>query len=552
MANDKIGFLEHLYQGELSSEQMVPDLATGDFERVDVLSERLRETMKDFDINKIEELGRIPDDLMERLKGLGIFGMIIPTEYGGLGFSIAEYLHFTETMAGMDMALVLVPLAHLSIGVMGLLLYGTEEQKRRYLPKAASGETIYSFALTEPSIGSDARSVRTRAQRTEDGNAYILDGTKTYITNANYAGAYMVFAQMDPEKEGSLGAFLVEREWEGVKIGKDMPKMGLHVSSTAAVMLKQVRVPAENLVGPAGEGFKIAMTILNYGRLALGASSAGLMSKSVDEMISRASSRKQFGVPIIDFELIQEKIARSKAHAYAARAMTYFTASLLDRNPLANVAIESSHTKLYGTTRGWDTLYDAMQTAGGSGYLSTMPYEKRMRDFRVTTIFEGTSEIHEVYPALGLFRSYGKVLERLGGIGKWFALQRVVASRPLSAMKETHPTLNRAAAAARKNERLLRVYLRTGFLRYGSKITGEELYLRRMTRLSLSLFWIVSAIGYLKARYPNEDYPQSELYLIEYLAAETEQIYRDYGSPKRSGTERAQAKVAASFLADAS
>ena len=548
MSNDKIGFLEHLYQGEFSGEQLLPDPTSGDFERVDALSGKLRETMKDFDVNKIEQLGRIPDELMERLKELGIFGMIVPAEYGGLGFTITEYLHFTETMAGMDMALVLVPLAHLSIGIMGLLLYGTEEQKRRYLPKAASGETIYSFALTEPSIGSDARNVRTRAQQSEDGSAYILDGTKTYITNANYAGAFMVFAQMDPEKEGSLGAFLVEREWDGVKVGKDMPKMGLHVSSTAAVMLKQVRVPAENLVGPAGEGFKIAMTILNYGRLALGASSAGLMSRSVEEMVARASSRKQFGVPIIDFELIQEKIARSKAHAYAARAMTYFTASLLDRNPLSNVAIESSHTKLYGTTRGWDTLYDAMQTAGGSGYLSTMPYEKRMRDFRVTTIFEGTSEIHEVYPALGLFRSYGKGLERLGGIGKWFALQKIAAARPLSAMRESQPTLKRAAAAARASERLLRIYLRTGFLRYGAKITGEELYLRRMTRLSLSLFWIVSAIGYLKARYPNGDYPQSELYLIEYLSAEAEQVHRDYRKPEQSGAERAQAKIVASLV----
>jgi len=549
MASGEIGFLEHLYQGELRRELAVPDLGTNDFGRVEDLSERLRQAMKDFDINKIEALGRIPDELLVRLKELGIFGMIVPAEYGGLGFNIAEYLHFTETMAGMDMALVLVPLAHLSIGIMGLLLFGDGEQKERYLPKAASGETIYSFALTEPSVGSDARNVRTEATLSEDGRTYILNGTKTYITNANYAGAYMVFAQMDPEEKGSLGAFLVERDWEGVTVGKDMPKMGLHVSSTAAVMLRQVRVPKENLVGPPGEGFKIAMTILNYGRLALGASSAGLMNKSVEEMVSRASSRKQFGVPIIDFELIQEKIARSKAHAYAAAAMTYFTASLLDRNPLSNVAIESSHTKLYGTTRCWDTLYDAMQTAGGSGYLSTLPYEKRMRDFRVTTIFEGTSEIHEVYPPLGLFRSYGKVLEPLGMLGKWWALRKIASSKPLAALDESHPVLKRAVAAARTSERLLRSQLRTGFLRYGSKIAAEELYLRRMTRLSLSLFWLVASIGHLKSRYPNGDYPQSELYLIEYLTSEALQVHERDGRREQSGTEKVQAEIVASLAA---
>lgn len=549
MASGEIGFLEHLYQGELRRELAVPDLGTNDFGRVEDLSERLRQAMKDFDINKIEALGRIPDELLVRLKELGIFGMIVPAEYGGLGFNIAEYLHFTETMAGMDMALVLVPLAHLSIGIMGLLLFGDGEQKERYLPKAASGETIYSFALTEPSVGSDARNVRTEATLSEDGRTYILNGTKTYITNANYAGAYMVFAQMDPEEKGSLGAFLVERDWEGVTVGKDMPKMGLHVSSTAAVMLRQVRVPKENLVGPPGEGFKIAMTILNYGRLALGASSAGLMNKSVEEMVSRASSRKQFGVPIIDFELIQEKIARSKAHAYAAAAMTYFTASLLDRNPLSNVAIESSHTKLYGTTRCWDTLYDAMQTAGGSGYLSTLPYEKRMRDFRVTTIFEGTSEIHEIYPPLGLFRSYGKVLEPLGMLGKWWALRKIASSKPLAALDESHPVLKRAVAAARTSERLLRSQLRTGFLRYGSKIAAEELYLRRMTRLSLSLFWLIASIGHLKSRYPNGDYPQSELYLIEYLTSEALQVHERDGRREQSGTEKVQAEIVASLAA---
>jgi len=184
--------------------------------------------------------------------------------------------------------------------------------------------------------------------------------------------------------------------------------MGLKASSTAPIQLKDVRVPVENLLGRPGDGFKIAMTILNYGRLALGAGAAGLMRRSLQDMVKRAASRKQFGVPINRFELIQEKMVRARVNGYVVEAMTEFTAAMLGQDPLAPVAIESSHCKLFGTNRAWDTLYDALQVAGGSGYLSTQPYEKRMRDFRVTTIFEGTTEIHSIYPALFTLRTLAK------------------------------------------------------------------------------------------------------------------------------------------------
>lgn len=546
MANGSIGFLEHLYRGSYRRDLSIPRLASSDFAKADALAAGVGEALKGFDTRKIELAGRIPGDLMERLSSLGIFGILVPREFGGLGFTISEYLRFTERMAGLDVALLLVPLAHLSIGVMGLLLFGNEEQKRRYLPRAASGETIFAFALTEPQFGSDAQNIRTTARKERDG--YLITGTKTYITNANYAGAFTLFAQLDGERPGSLGAFVVEREWEGVTVGKDMPKMGLHISSTAAVMLKEVKVPAANLLGDEGEGFKIAMTILNYGRLALGASSSGLMSASVEDMVSRATSRRQFGVPILDFELIQEKIARSKAHAFAAGAMTYFTASLLDADPVSNVAIESSHAKLYGTTRCWDTLYEAMQTAGGSGYLSTQPYEKRMRDFRVTTIFEGTSEIHSIYPPLSLFRFYGRELSEKGKIGKWLLLRRIAGTRALAALKEFHPVLREAAQAAARSEGLFRRLLRHGIIRFRAKVTAEELYLRRMTHLSLSLFWLVASIGYLHARYPGENYPEEELLLLEYLIAEAEEVQEMEGKVGKSRLERAQARIAASLV----
>ncbi len=196
---------------------------------------------------------------------------------------------------------------------------------------------------------------------------------------------------MDPQHPGFMGAFIVETGWEGVKIGKDIPKMGLKASSTAAVHFKDVRVPKQNLLGSPGDGFKVAMTILNYGRLALGAASVGILNQAVEDMLKRSKNRIQFGRPIQDYELVQEKIVTARVNASVVSAITSFTAAMLDKNPLAPVAIESSHCKLFGTTRAWNSLYDAQQVAGGSGYLSTQPYEMRMRDFRVTTIFEGTT-----------------------------------------------------------------------------------------------------------------------------------------------------------------
>jgi acyl-CoA dehydrogenase family protein 9 len=399
-------------------------------------------------------------------------------------------------MARHDMALVLVPLAHLSIGLKGIILYGTEEQKKKYLTPAASGEMIFGYALTEPKTGSDAQHVQTWAKKSEDGSHWILNGTKTYITNANYAGGYTVFAQLDPEnRPGYMGAFIVERAWDGISVGADMPKMGLKVSSTSSIRFKDVKVPAENLLAAEGDGFKVAMNILNYGRLGLGAASAGLLRQSVADMLKRAETRKQFSVPIGDFELIQEKVARADAHWMAAKSMTYFTAKMMEEDHLMNVAMESSHTKLYGTDRCWDSLYDALQTAGGSGFLQSHPYEKRMRDFRVTTIFEGTSEIHSIYPALTVFRTWGKLLKS-GEKSK----ASVITDLPKARMGKSpfaDAQLKEGMALAKKLEKRFRKLASLGLRKYGRRVATQEYFLRSMTRLNLAAFSLISSASLL-------------------------------------------------------
>jgi acyl-CoA dehydrogenase family protein 9 len=473
----------------------------------------------------LEEKETVPADLMEKLGSNDFFGLTIPCEYGGVGLSLRQYLHIVETLASQNMSLGILALAHLSIGIKGIVLFGNEEQKRKYLVPAASGEMIFSYALTEPQTGSDAQNIQTVAAVSEDGNHFILNGSKTYITNANYAGGLTVFAQMDPDKPGFMGAFIVETAWEGVKIGKDMPKMGLKASSTAAIQFQDVKVPKENLLGRPGDGFKIAMVILNYGRLALGAASAGMMKQSLLDMTDRAASRIQFGVPINQFELIQEKMVKAKVHGYVASAMTTFTAGMLESNPTAAVAIESSHCKLFGTTRAWDTIYDALQVAGGSGYLTTQPYEKRMRDFRVTTIFEGTTEIHSIYPALFVLRILSKRLqtEASGRLPRFIALVKKMFGRPRWPIRFDEKRMNRALQFAKASARRMRLMILVGSLIYGESITRKEFFLRRITTLSLYVYGIIAVLAKLEAARKSGRSINAELNILAYYLEEARQ-----------------------------
>lgn len=523
------GFLENLYAGSGEDILPLPTAPAVDRRKVKDFVTCFRDALSGFDPASVEARRTAPSELLEKMKASGVFGLMVPVKYGGLGFTLTEYLLAIEELSGADLSTALIPLAHTSIGIKGILLFGTDDQKSRYLPRAATGELIFAYALTEPETGSDAQHIRTSARAGSDGTGWILDGTKTFITNANYAGAFTVFAQMNPEEPGFMGAFIVERTWDGVSTGPDMPKMGLAASSTAAVMLRGVRVPGENLIGKPGDGFKIAMTILNYGRLGLGAGSAGSMARSLEDMSRRASSRKQFGVPIASFDLIREKLACTQAHGLAASAMTYLTAAMLERDPLANVAMESSHCKLYGTTRCWNTLYDAQQIAGGSGYLSTQPYEKRLRDFRVTTIFEGTTEIHSMYPALTALRAAGKALSGRNPLGKLLFLRGLLKPRLFSALRETAPGLRDAIRCAESGERLFRKLLVSGMRRYGKGVVEHELYLRGMTELSLSAFWLLSTVWLLRAWHPDGEYPRRDLLSLSLLVEEALEIQKQCG-----------------------
>jgi acyl-CoA dehydrogenase family protein 9 len=542
---DSRQFLAKAYFGSLDTDLIHSYGEEGAQEKTREIIVKFTELNEQYPPHVLEQQGVVPKELLKKLGAIGFFGLTIPTAYGGLGLSLRQYLKVVGEIASRDLALALLSLAHLSIGMKGILLFGTEQQRRKYLPPAASGEMIFSYALTEPKTGSDAKNIETVAILSDDGSHYLLNGQKAYITNANYAGGLTVFAQLDPKKPGFMGAFIVETAWDGVKVGKDMPKMGLKASSTAPIQLRDVRVPVENLLGRPGDGFKIAMTILNYGRLALGAGAAGIMRRSLQDMVKRAASRKQFGVPINQFELIQEKMVRARVNGYVAEAMTDFTAAMLAQDPVAPVAIESSHCKLFGTNRAWDTLYDALQVAGGSGYLSTQPYEKRMRDNRVATIFEGTSEIHSIYPALFVLRNLrGRMkAECPTTVSRLRFLLTGMVGKATWELPFPDPVMKRAVRLVRSLARSIRWMLHAGLLIHGRKVLEKEFFLRRVTTLSVYLYGILSVLARLEAARKAGKDVTTERRLLDYFLAEARQARRVNGRVLPSRQESLHSKI---------
>jgi acyl-CoA dehydrogenase family protein 9 len=353
---------------------------------------------------------------------------------------------------------------------------------------------------------------------------------------------------MDPEKPGFMGAFIVETASAGVEIGREIPKMGLKISSTTPIAFTDVKVPVNNLLGKPGDGFKIAMTILNYGRLGLGAASAGAMDQSLEDMYKRSVTRKQFGFRISEFELIQEKMVQAAAHSFAASSMTGATASLLEDDRTGPFAVESSHVKLYGTTRAWDTLYEALQTAGGSGYLATNPYEKRMRDFRVTTVFEGTSEIHSIYPALYLVRQLAKRLEDRSRLSQfWYLLRHAYTGNNIR-LKHSDPITKTAARTASRIARAVRKLLHLGLLKYGKDIVGREFYLRRITCLSLAVYNLLAAMADLGSAADAGEDVSYRLNLLEYLTQEALLALQLNSDTIPNGLEKAHRKAFSSIV----
>ncbi len=345
----------------------------------------------------------IPEDIIADMKSLGLFGLSIPEQYGGLGLSMEEEVQVIYEVAKASPAFRSYFATNVGIGSQGIVIDGTEEQKQRYLPRLASGEIIGSFALTEPNAGSDAASLQTTAIR--DGDYYVLNGTKRFITNAPEAGIFTVMARTDPSKKGADGvsAFIVERNTPGLTVGKPDRKMGQRGAHTADIIFEDCRVPKENLIGGVeGQGFKTAMKVLDKGRLHISAACTGAAERILSEALAYALERKQFGKPIAEFQLVQAMLADSQTEIFAARSMVLEAARKRDRGE--DISMEASCCKLFASEMVGRVADRAVQIHGGAGYMAEYPVERFYRDVRLFRIFEGTSQIQQLVIARNMIR----------------------------------------------------------------------------------------------------------------------------------------------------
>jgi acyl-CoA dehydrogenase len=352
---------------------------------------------------KVAEEDAVPPDVIAEMKKLGMFGLTIPTEYGGLGLNMEEEARLAFEIGQTSPAFRSLIGTNNGIGSQGIVMDGTEEQKRRYLPRLASGEIIGSFALTEPDSGSDAAALKTTAQR--DGNGYVLNGTKRFITNAPEAGLFTVMARTAPPDKGANGisAFLVEGGTSGIKLGKWDKKMGQKGAHTCDVIFDNCHVPGDALLGgKEGLGFKTAMKVLDRGRLHIGAVATGVAERLIRDSLRYAMERKQFGKPIAEHQLIQAMLADSKAEAYAARCMVLDAAKRRDAGE--NVSTEAACVKMFATEMVGRVADRAVQIHGGAGYIADYGVERFYRDVRLFRIYEGTTQIQQLVIARNMIR----------------------------------------------------------------------------------------------------------------------------------------------------
>ena len=433
-----LGFVKGLFQGHFVSDWVMPypRIAATEQPEIDQTLGELCEFLEtELDPVAIDRNADIPRDVINGLGRVGVLGATAPKEVGGHGFSQMANCKILEEIGRRCASTSVFVNAHHSIGIRALLLFGTEEQKRRWLPKLVTGEQLGAFALTEKEAGSDAANVQMTATPSADGSHFILNGEKRYITNAAIAQVLTVMARTPvPGKAGktSITAFLVMPDMPGFEILEPrMPKMGIRGTATGRFALRNVKVPKENILGAFGKGLKVALTVLDFGRTTFGACCTGAAKTCLELAVKHANTRKQFNKTLGNFHLVKKKIARIAADAYAMEAMTTVTASLIDRG-LEDYMLETAMLKVFTTELLWECVNEAFQIYGGAAYMTDLPLERMLRDARINQIGEGSNEVLKSFIALVGMRGPGMEFKEIydtmlkptreGGIGKaWSA-----------------------------------------------------------------------------------------------------------------------------------
>jgi len=511
-------FMSSLCMGEIEQDVLFPfpELAADQKETLHEIAGAVEDLLgpRDEDFRQWDVAGEMPADFIEELRQFGLFGLIIPEQYGGMGLGNMAYSRTLQEVGKHDASVAVTIGAHSSIGMRGLLLFGTEEQKQRYMPALASGEMIAAFCLTEAGAGSDAAAIKTTAVLEDD--HWILNGNKLWITNGGMADFFTVFARTGPEHgHGKMTAFMVTGDMEGVSIGPHEDKMGLRASSTTTVVLDDVKVPPENMLGEPGKGFKVAMQILNSGRTGLGGGSVGGMKHLIGLATKQANERKTFGEPISSYGLVKEKVGQMVVDCYTSEAVVTMVGGLIDAG-YQEYAVEAAISKVYSTECLWRSADEALQIAGGNGYMREVPYERIVRDARINRIFEGTNEILRLFIALTAMNDVASQLRELAATMKGVFNDPIKGFGVLSDYGRKHAKLRTGMGTASKLQNLHEIIqpqvdifeAETRDLaqaadrilrKHGKNIIGKQFATKRLAEIMIDLFVMACTLSRVQA-----------------------------------------------------
>jgi very long chain acyl-CoA dehydrogenase len=504
-------FVMNLFLGKSNTEQVFPYpdvLTTDQRETLQLLVEPTRKFFEEQnDAARNDREASVPEETLQGLRDLGAFGLQVPQELDGVGLCNTQYARLVEVVGGHDLGIGIVLGAHQSIGFKGINLFGTPEQKKKYLPDCATGKNFAAFCLTEPSSGSDAGSIRSRAVLSPDGKHYILNGSKIWISNGGIAEIMTVFAQTpvtDPatgETKDKVTAFIVERSFGGVSSGPAEKKMGIKCSNTAEVYYDNVPIPVENVLGGVGQGFKVAMNILNNGRFGMAAALSGTMRASTKAAIQHATSRVQFARRIDSFGTIQEKLARMAMLHYVTESMAYMISSNMDRGS-TDFQIEAAISKVFASEAAWNVTDEAIQVLGGNGFMTANGLEKVMRDLRIFRIFEGTNDILRLFVALTGLQHAGGHLKQLqkalknpaANVGVLLGeatkrAKRTVGMTNSNVLAESvHPKLALQGALTSKAVEAFGISVESLLIKHGKNILEEQFLLNRLAAAAIDIY----------------------------------------------------------------
>uniref|UniRef100_A0A4W4DY26 Complex I assembly factor ACAD9, mitochondrial n=1 Tax=Electrophorus electricus TaxID=8005 RepID=A0A4W4DY26_ELEEL len=506
-----LAYAKDLFLGKLNKNEVFPypEISHEELEEINQFVPPVEKFFRE-DVNskKIDEEAVIPQATLTGLKALGLFGIQVPEEYGGLGLSNTMYARLGEILS-LDAAIAVTLSAHQAIGLKGILMAGTEQQKAKYLPRLASGEHMAAFCLTEPGSGSDAASIQTRATLTEDGKHFVLNGSKIWISNGGWADIMTVFARTevldaDGQKKDKITAFIVERAFGGVSSGKPEDKLGIRGSNTCEVTFEDTKVPVENVIGEVGGGFKIAMNILNSGRFSMGSACAGMIKKLIEMAAEYAGTRKQFNKKLTEFGMVQEKFAIMAQNAFVMESMAYLTAGMMDRPGLPDCSVEAAMVKVtvpysigcvfvqvFSSEGAWVCVSEALQVLGGVGYTKNYPFERFLRDCRILQIFEGTNEILRMYIALTGMQYAGKILT--GKIK--YVIWRVFAPKECGCRELVRVAPPESAKMLEENAVLFGSTVESLLYRYGKTIVEEQLVLKRVADTLINIYAMTAVLS---------------------------------------------------------